>query len=170
MLYTKGMPIEQVIVTSSLWTNVKNSSYVVAFVYATTYLGFEPKALAALMALMLIDTITGVIRSVVLHGGTSVTSSLGTRGLLAKLLVISGLMSLGIASIGVGFDSDIIRPMISGVVIVFTLAELYSILGNVHSAMTRTPKSEYDAMGFLVRTVRDVLMKYTTQDGLPTKK
>lgn len=171
VVYNEVKPMDTVLTSSSLWTSFKNTSYFIVFVYATAFLGFEPRALAALLSLMLIDTITGIVRSFVLHGGTSITSSLGTRGLLAKLLVISGLLSLGIASIGMGFDTNVIKPMMSSIVIVFTLAELYSILGNIHSAVTRQPKSEYDAMGFLMRVVRDLLMKYTTQssDKLLTK-
>ena len=137
-------------------TFIKNSSYGVAFIVGSEFLGFEPQAGSILITLMLIDTIMGTIRSAVVNGLPSITSSIGTRGLLSKILTLVGLISLAFAFKGIGYDA---LAAINGVVSVFILAEAYSIIGNIHSALTGKPKVEYDAMAFLVGIVKSLLEK-----------
>ena len=137
-------------------TIVKNSSYGMAFIVGSEFLGFEPQAGSILITLMLTDTIVGTVRSAVVNGMPSITSSVGTRGLLAKILTLVGLISLAFAFKGVGYNAI---AAIQGIVSVFILAEAYSIIGNVHSTITKKPKVEYDAMAFLVGTVKSLLEK-----------
>lgn len=139
-----------------LATILKNSSYGVAFIVGAEFLGFTPDAGAVLITLMIIDTVAGVTRSAAVNGLPSITSSIGTRGLLAKILTLLGLISLAVAFKGIGYDA---QAAIQGVVTVFILAELYSIVGNIHSILTKKPKAEYDAMAFLVGVVKTALQK-----------
>lgn len=140
----------------TLTTVLKNSSYGVAFVFGAEFLSFSPDAGFVLIVLMLIDTFTGVIRSAIVNGRPSVQSSIGIRGLLSKMLTIVGLISFALTFKGVGYDPG---AAIQGVVVVFIFAELYSIVGNIHSSLTKQPKSEYDAMAFLVGIVGKLLEK-----------
>ena len=40
------------------WFSIKNASYILAYIFASTYLGFEPSSLAILISLMLTDVAT----------------------------------------------------------------------------------------------------------------
>lgn len=145
-------------------TLVKNSSYGVAFILGSEFLGFEPQAGSILVTLMLIDTIVGTIRSASVNGLPSITSSVGTRGLLSKILTLVGLISLAFAFKGLGYNA---LAAIQGIVSVFILAEAYSIIGNIHSTITKKPKAEYDAMAFLVGVVKSLLEKAVGKQQLP---
>lgn len=140
---------------------IKNSTYVAAFVLANQYMGYHPESMAILMTLMLVDTITGTIRSGVVNGGPSVTSTIGTKGLLSKILLLTSIFSFGFAMKGIGFELENIRSLMHSVVVVFILSEVYSVVGNVHSTLTRKPKAEYDALAWLLRLIRDTLIKVT---------
>ena len=135
---------------------IKNSSYGVAFILSTAYLGFDPHAGSILITLMVLDTIVGTIRSATVNGLPSITSSVGTRGLLSKILTLVGLISLAFAFKGIGYNPV---AAIQGIVSVFILAETYSIIGNIHSTITKQPKQEYDAIAFLVSMVKGLLEK-----------
>ena len=137
---------------------IKNTTYGVAFLFSADFLGFDAQAGLVLGILMVVDVVTGIIRSAIVNGGPTVTSSIGTRGLLKKVLTISGLISFALAFKGIGFAPEI---PISGIVSVFILAELYSIIGNVHSALTKQTKSEYDAVKYLIEFVGGALERMT---------
>lgn len=138
-------------------TIAKNTSYGIAFLLSADFLGFDPTAGAILLTLMTIDVFTGTIRSASVNGLPSIKSSVGTRGLLAKILTIAGLLSIALAFKGVGFDPT---GAVSGITSVFILAEAYSIIGNIHSTITKKPKAEWDAVAFLVSLTRRALDKY----------
>jgi phage-related holin len=135
---------------------LKNSAYGVAFIIGSEYLGFKAEAGAVLITLMIIDTCAGIARSAAVNGLPSITSSIGTRGLLAKILTLVGILSLAIAFKGIGYDA---QNAVQGIVAVFILAETYSIVGNIHSILTGKQKAEYDAMAFLVGIVKNALQK-----------
>lgn len=150
----------------ALLTLIKNSSYAVGFVVASNFLGFAPQEGSILLTLMVIDVVTGVVRSCILHGGPSIRSSIGTRGVLAKILTLTGLITLAITFKGIGYSAT---AAIQGIVTVFILAESYSILGNIHSSLTLKEKKEYDAVAFLVGIVRRMLEKYSARADEITK-
>lgn len=145
---------------------IKNSSYGVGFILSANYLGFDPHAGSILITLMIADTVVGTIRSAVVKGMPSITSSIGTRGLLSKILTLVGLISLAFAFKGIGYDPV---AAIQGIVTVFILAEAYSIIGNIHSTITKKPKVEYDAMAFLVSVVKSLLEKAVGKSTAQTK-
>lgn len=144
-----------------LLATLRTSSYGLAFVLSAQYLGIDAEAGTILLLLMCLDVVTGVVRSAVVNGLPSIRSTVGTRGLLSKLLTLSGVLSVALAFKGIGYNA---APAIAGIVSVFILSEAYSIVGNVHSAVTRQPKAEYDALEFLIAMVRKVLDKYTGKE------
>lgn len=135
---------------------LKNLSYVAVFMVSLEWLGFSPQAMWIFAALMVIDVFTGIIRSARLNGCASIKSSAAKRGLISKILTITALFSVALAGKGVGFDMS---GMLQGAVNVFILAELYSILGNIHSARTCEPKVEFDAVAFMLKQVKALLDK-----------
>lgn len=140
----------------TITTLLKNTSYGVLFVASAQFLHFNVDGLIVLLGLMIIDVITGIVRSGILNGCPSIKSSIGTRGLLAKILTLTGIFSFALAGKSIGFD---LNAEVSAIVNVFVLAEMYSILGNIYSALNKTPKNEADAVGWLLKLVRTALEK-----------
>ena len=135
-------------------TSAKNISYVLGFIYASQYLGFNPDSIATLMFLMIVDVVTGVTRSALVNGAVSIKSSVGIKGLLTKILVLTGLFSFALALKSVGFEA---QSMAQGIVMIFILAETYSILGNIVASINKSNKVEYDAVAFLMSRVKSLL-------------
>lgn len=146
------MPTE---VSLSLVT-LKNSSYVLAFIASVEYFGFNAEALSLLCFLMLIDIFTGITRTWVVDGPRAIRSAILKKGIVAKLLLLSGLLSVGIAAKGFGLGME---NFAQGITSVLILGELYSILGNVHSARTGQKKQEFDAVVWMLNKVKTLLDK-----------
>jgi phage-related holin len=142
--------------TLSTWTLFKNASYVLAFIAASEWLGFQPFALSVFVILMIIDVITGIVRSWLCEGCKSIKSSIAISGVLSKLLLLVALFSTAIAGKAVGFD---MQMLVDGSVTVLILGELYSILGNIHSARTGAKKVEFDAVAYMLSSVKKLLTK-----------
>jgi hypothetical protein len=134
----------------------KNSSYLLVFFASLEYLGFNPEALGILGTLMLLDIATAIARVWLNEGGQNIRSSVLKRGITAKLLLITGLFAVAISSKGFGLD---MQQFAQAVVSVLTLGELYSILGNIHSARTGETKVEFDAVAWMLGRVKEMLAK-----------
>ncbi len=136
----------------------KNGSYIVAFWYSFEYLGFNIEALTILGLLMSFDILTAIVRVWLNEGGQQIKSSVLKKGVASKCLLLGGLISVALASKSVGFE---FQHFAQAVVSVITLGELYSILGNIHSARTGQPKVEFDAVAWMLARVRDILTNIT---------
>lgn len=135
---------------------LKNGSYIAAIIYSIQYLGFSPESLVIFAALMIIDVITGSIRSMLNNGGRSFKSSILSAGILAKCMLLLVPFTVGLTGKGVGFDLSV---FVQSVVSVLILAEAYSILGNIHSSITGKEKQEFDAVAFILSKLRTTLLK-----------
>ncbi len=135
---------------------IKNFSYALAFVASVEWLGLNPLAVTVFSGLMVIDVVTGVTRAILVMGGHSVRSAILKRGIVAKLLVLTALFSVALAGKGIGFEMG---TLVQASVNVLILGELYSILGNIHSVRTGNQKVEFDAVSFLLDSVRGLLSK-----------
>lgn len=135
---------------------LKNIGYVGAFVVGAEWLGFDPQSITILGALMLMDIITGICRVWMTEGGRNIKSGALKKGITAKFLVASGMFSIAIASKGVGFE---MHQVANGCLMVLILGELYSILGNIHSARTGQKKVEFDAVAIILGKVKIILDK-----------
>lgn len=93
----------------------------------------------------------------IVDGGKNIESRRLRKGLAAKLLLLLMILSIGIATKVIGYDAI---HYVQGAVTVIALGELYSIIGNVHSARTGRPKVEFDAVAFILKKLRDILDKY----------
>lgn len=147
------MPVETTVMSISA---IKNISYVAMFIAGAEYLGFNAEALSILGVLMLIDIFTGIIRAATVEGMRSIRSAVLKKGVIAKLLLLSGLLSVGIAAKGFGLE---LEHFAQGIVSVLILGELYSILGNIHSVRTGEPKHEFDAVVWMLNKVKLLLDK-----------
>jgi len=107
--------------------------------------------------LVVLDTVTGVIRSIILKGGKSFTSMKLTSGVVSKLLVI--LVPLVIAWAGNGSGINLL-PLAKGALSMLVLAESYSIIGNIHAIRTRKDTVEFDAIAAILGFVKSNIEKY----------
>lgn len=137
---------------------LKNISYVAAFFATAAWLGFKPESLSIFIVLMILDVIFGTIRAGVVNGGGSIKSALLSRGVLAKLLLLGVPVTRALALKGVGYSPEMLAQ---GVVNVLILSEAYSILGNIHSALTLKPKNEFDAVAYILGFIKTLLDKAT---------
>lgn len=140
----------------SLIVIVKNISYVAAFLATVEWLGFNTQSLSIFIILMVLDVFTGIVRSCVTEGCHTIRSSIGIRGMLSKILLLTALLSVALASKAVGFEPTLLAQ---GMVNVLILAELYSILGNIYSAKTGKKKVEFDAVKYMLDRVKELLIK-----------
>lgn len=132
----------------------KNSSYVLVFVFSLEYLGFKPETLGILGILMMLDIITAIAQVWLNEGGQQIRSSVLKRGVTAKLLLFAGLLAVALTSRAVGFE---MQAFAQATLTVIILGELYSILGNIHSARTGQVKVEFDAVAWMLKRVKDIL-------------
>lgn len=146
--------------TEAVTTTVvaKNSSYVFTFWLSFEYLGFDPEALTILSILMILDIGTAITRVWINEGGQQIKSAVLKKGVAAKLLLLTGLFAVALSSKSLGFD---MQNFAQAVVSVITLGELYSILGNIHSARTGQAKVEFDAVAWMLAKVKDILTNIT---------
>jgi phage-related holin len=141
----------------SIWAALKNASYVAAFFATTQYLGLLPESVAVLTALIAIDIVTGIIKSGVLYGWRSIRSSRLASGTLAKMLLVLIPMCLALAGKGVSID---MHALAQGSITVLVLSQAYSVIGNIHAVQTRTDKNEFDAVAYILRSLRDLLERF----------
>lgn len=146
--------VEQITLSAA----IKNSGYILAFVSASHWLGVRPETLFILFLLMSIDIVTGIIRVYSNEGKTRITSNEFERGVRAKFLTIAAFFALALTTKGVGFDFEEVSAGFAGMIM---LSQLYSILGNAHSAMTGKKKSEFDAIEFILDKVKQYIDKLT---------
>ena len=135
-----------------------NLSYIATFLISIEWIGFNPQSLGIFVILMLIDIITGVYRAYNQEGGSSVKSAVLKDGLYAKFFIFISLFSVGLTGKGVGFNMD---DLVQASVSVLIVGELFSILGNVHSAITGQEKVEFDALSVLLSQVKKLLDRTT---------
>jgi toxin secretion/phage lysis holin len=138
-------------------TVLKNMGYIPAII-----LGLSTESYAILAVLMLIDTITGVIRAGVVHGWRSVNSHNLSFGILSKMCLILVPLIVAMASRGSGLDLTLVAK---GSLSAIILSEAYSILGNVQSIRIRKDIQEFDAIHFILVKLRKILEKLLVSDN-----
>ena len=135
---------------------LKNLSYIPAI-----FLGLSTESYAILGALMIVDTITGVIRAGVVHGWRSVNSHNLSFGILSKMCLILIPLIVALAGRGSGVDLTIVAK---GALSMLVLSETYSILGNMQSIRTRKDIAEFDAVNFVLAGLRHTIEKFFVDD------
>lgn len=144
--------------TLSTTAIIKNCSYLAAGAIGIfTYIGLDTRALFILGILMILDVVTGIIKSGTVRGWRSIKSMKLTSGVLAKLLTILVPIVVAIAGLGIGADLVFVA---SSALTILILAETYSILGNIHSVTVGEEKPEFDAVGAILGMFRDVIENY----------
>ena len=158
-----SIPINmEIALTTTKWgVLVKNISYIPAFILG---IGLSWESTSILGVFMLVDTILGVLRSMLLHGGNSFRSRLLAHGIISKMLVLFVPVMLVYAGIGVHID---FLPIASGILDVLILSEAYSILGHIQSIRTGQDIKEFDAISMVLKNLRTMLEKLLASSGKP---
>lgn len=138
-------------------TILKNLGYIPA-----VFLGLSTESYGILALLMIMDTITGVIRAGVVHGWGSVNSHNLSFGVLSKMCLILTPFVVVIAGRGAGVDLTMVAK---GALSVLILSEAYSILGNTQSIRIRKDVLEFDAINVVLSKLRGVLEKLLVADN-----
>lgn len=139
---------------------LKNVSYGVAFLIGAV--GLSTQAFAIFGVLIIGDTITGVIRSLKLRGGRSVTSLKLTSGVISKLLIITVPLIIAWAGKGAGIN---LHALAQGALSMLILAEAYSVLGNIHAIRVGKDLKEFDAITYILEKVRGIIETYLKDAG-----
>lgn len=127
----------------------KNLSY-----FLMVFVHLSPESYSILGVLMIVDTVTGIVRSGVIDGWQTVTSHELSTGILAKGTLILVPLLIALASRGVGFNLTIIASTTLDILI---LSELYSSLSNIQSIRLRRQVLEFDAVNYVLSKLRDLL-------------
>lgn len=156
--------METTITTAAPMVAIKNLGYVLVFVASTSWLGFEPQSVGIFMGLMTLDIIFGTVRAGIVDGPQRIRSAIFSKGIIAKLMLLGVPIACALALRGIGFNTT---PLAQGIINILILSETYSILGNIHSVITRKPKNEFDAVAYILSFIKTLLDK-TVRDNTLT--
>ncbi len=137
--------------STTFWVVVKNLAYI-----PMAFLGLSHENYTILAVLMVIDTVTGLIRSGIVHGTKTITSKNLSIGILSKLSLITIPLVIALAGKGVGLQ---ITWLAKSALSMLILSECYSILGNIQSIRIKQDVHEFDAVNFVLEKVRNILEK-----------
>jgi hypothetical protein len=118
------------------------------------YLGIEVEAFAILLLFMCFDSILGAINSVRLGGKFRFQKMLWGFTLKLCFLIVPLVIALLGKSVGYNFHS-VVNVTIS----ILTVAESYSIIGNIYSAKNKVKVDKLDAISVLLLSLRKVIKK-----------
>ena len=122
---------------------------------AFIFLNIDLDIVKILMALMCIDTIFGIIKSLIL--GDKVSIKILFFGLSTKLLIL--LIPMTLALIGKALKTYDFTPMVDIVLKVLVVSEGISIFTSMYSIKTKTKVENIDFVSMLLQSIRKGLTK-----------
>jgi phage-related holin len=139
--------------------------YLVLFITSTlSYAQVKKEVVLALALAMVFDTITGVAKSYRL--GKKISSREGKRGILEKILMLSGLIVLAV--VGRLLDIDLSWIVVNAFILL-TVFETFSFFGNIGTIRTGKEMEELDAISMMIKFVR-ISLKSVIEKYLNDKK
>ena len=137
-------------VSSGILTpTIKNLGYFPAVV-----VGLSIENYSILIILLVVDIITGIWRSAVLHTGDSITSRKAINGIMSKFLFLLIPVTLAVMGKGLGLDLVGLARMALGLLMFFTG---YSIISNIHSIHTGKRTKEFDVVRIILMQLENFL-------------
>lgn len=139
-----------------MFTELKLASYAVACA-TFAYLGIPQEAYWLLALLIVMDTITGSLRAIVLDA-RSFTSAALRNGILAKmlLLLIPLVVAVVAKSVPHPFDGMVLAS-VSGSIAILALSEAYSTMSNIGAIVSKQGGTEMDGVSFLISKMLKVI-------------
>ena len=126
------------------------------------YLGVEVETFMILMTLMCIDSVMGGIKAIRL--GYKFSFSRMLWGITLKLCFLVVPLVIALLGKSVGYD---FHAGVNVTISILTVAEAYSIIGNIYSAKNKTKIDRIDVVSLMLTNLRKVLKK--TLEGLLSK-
>jgi phage-related holin len=123
------------------------------------YLGVEVETFVILMTFMSVDSFMGGIKAVRLGDRFSFSKMLWGITLKLCFLVVPLIIALLGKSVGYDFHAGV-----NVTISILTVAEAYSIIGNIYSAKNRSQVNRVDVVSLMLINLRKVLKK--TLEGL----
>lgn len=116
-----------------------------------SYTGLPLEPMAILTFLVVVDTITGVGKSI--YTSKNFATHRLNRGVAGKLGLIIVPFVLALTAKAVGLNGHSLAIYALNIII---LSESYSIVANIYTIQTRKDVPEWDAMSMLLRKIKDV--------------
>lgn len=138
---------------------IKNVGYIPAIL-----LGISTQSYAILGAFMFLDTVLGVTRVYINHGGRHIRSYKMTAGIISKICVLLVPLLVAWAGKGVGINLIAFAQWTVGALI---LAQFYSIISNIYSIHLRRDVDEFDAVSWVLRRVQ-IMIERLLKESKPT--
>ncbi len=143
----------------SITSLLKNIGYIPAII-----LGITTESYFILGAFMFLDTVLGLVRVYINHGGRHIKSYKLTAGIVSKMCVLLVPLLIALAGKGVGIDLVFLAQWTVGMLI---LAQFYSIISNIYSIHLRRDVDEFDAISWVLRRVQ-VFIEKMLRESKPT--
>lgn len=129
------------------------------FVVIAELTGLDAIALQCLTALIVIDLITGVTKTISIR--KKPTSTRLANGVFSKLVLLFLPVCVAIAVKGLGLDYKV---LIDTTLSILILSELYSIVGNIYTIRTKKEVEEFDAVSMLLKVIRKYINRILGDD------
>ena len=149
------MKISEYEVDTSVLGWVKAIFAIVAMILgmAIDYIGVERALVYTLTGLMVIDWITGILKSRKLK--IPITSKRSHKGLAEKFALMIIPISIGITLKVIGIPIGI---TIKATFSLFCVMELYSLIGNCYCVYTGEQEKEFDATSAVIKWIRKLIL------------
>jgi len=133
---------------------IKYLLYLSSLVFIDDF-GISPLKIKVLTILMVIDILTGVMKS---HfSGNYFRSKKLTVGITGKFLIILLPIVLQLCGKGIGVEMSFLTSSLFNFLII---SETYSVITNMRSIKERKNLKEYDAFTIILKIIGDSLMKF----------
>ncbi len=124
------------------------------FVAIAHFTGLNQVAMESLSLLIIIDLITGVLKTIRL--GKKPTSTRLANGVFSKLVLLFLPISVALAAKGLGAGFYMLVDTFLSILI---LSELYSITANIYTIGKKVEVEEFDVVSVLLRVIRKRINK-----------
>jgi len=132
-----------------MFAELKVASYAIAGA-TFAYLGIPQEAYWLLALLIILDTLTGSLKAIVIDA-RSFTSAALRNGVLAKLLLLLIPLVVAIVAKSVPHPfNDMVMASVSGSIAILALSEAYSTLSNVGAILSKQGGAEMDGVSFVI--------------------
>lgn len=123
--------------------------FLTGVVSTMNYIDVSVNLAIALAVAMGFDTLTGLMKAKALS--QPITSKKGKRGVYEKVLTLTAVLLIGVLGKLLGID---LSWLVSSSLIILTIFETYSFLGNIGSIRTGKETEELDAVSSVIKFLR----------------
>jgi hypothetical protein len=149
------------------WINIfKTTLYIISgwIAFILNELNIDGEIILWYVIAMCIDFLTGITKAKVLHSVNPVLNSkpkshLARKGFLSKSVMLALPITIGILGNAIHISDEITEVSTTTLVIPLILAEVFSILGNIQAIRTGKEVEEFDAVTYVIVSLRKKILK-----------